>query len=338
VSLLFSPNLTPALFRFIIQLGCMVLSLYIASLNRYNEALKKILLRNLYLAFIVSGFLLALYFMFNTINAINLYGLSILITERGVGMLLSLPWGASNMISSVLLMPFFVCLAWLNSDFNKNIHYIIWIILISMFISIVLTLSRTTITILLLSLFVYGALSRSLKLIVFITSFLFVCYVTIQLYIDSSFIYDLYWQRLANADELLQANGRVEIWQKYIQYISSNYLIPIGYYGAIYKYKFSGHNFFLTTMVEQSLWGVLASLAIYFWAARLTIRRYLLASLEFKNFHLALLMGLLAVFANLQFEDANYTQQFAVYHWAYLGLLFVNIGEQKQEKGAENSA
>lgn len=334
ISLLFSPSLYPALFRFSTQLITKIISLYIASLNNYKLELREIILRRFYMVFITSGVFLSSYFIFNTILKVYQYGTAILITERGVGMLLSLPWGASNMISAILIMPLFVCIAYYHITTNNYQKYFIIISAVLIVSAILLTLSRTTITILILALFLYSILSRSLKLLVATASFLFLSYVVIQLYIDSSFIYDLYWHRLANTEELLQGNGRVEIWQKYIQYILSNSLIPIGYYGAIYKYKFSGHNFFLTTMVEQSLWGVIIAVSIYIWAIKLAFQRYREAIPPFKNFHLAFLIGILAVFANLQFEDANFTQQFATYHWAYLGFLFVDFGVPQQIKNS----
>jgi hypothetical protein len=260
----------------------------------------------------MSGVILSLYYMINFLLKTLKYDFAMVIADRIVGGLASLPWGASNSISAVIFFSLVTSLYLIDYSKKQFWLYIFIFILVS---GIALTLSRTGILIS-LGILVFYVFQKNFmsKLPILITATLIVVLSLVAWSANDSVSFqNVFTDRLDVAD----GNGRSESWIQKINYFSSNPTNPIGYYGSNYIFEgFTAHNFYITTLVEQSVIGILAlSFVFYpFFRSKLFLGR-----------NMVLIVGLFLILFNLFFEDANFTQQYIFIFWIYFSLIYVFI-------------
>lgn len=249
----------------------------------------------------LSGVVLALYFILNLIYKSYVYGFQKVILERYVGGAMSLPWGASNTIAQVLLLSVASYLAIENK--NK------WDVLLLLVIctAIVLTFSRSVILLLVCMIFIILGVRRFFLLAGGGLAFLAAYTAFFSKGIKG---YDTFLSTRLSVANMQSGNGRVATALEKLHYFLSHPFDPIGYYSSIYKFSLSAHNYWITTLVEQSVLGVLISL-VFFW----NVGRMALKTSR------SIFYGYLIVMMGLMVEDPNFVQPYIIVFWVYLSVV-----------------
>ena len=249
----------------------------------------------------LSGVVLALYFILNLIYKSYVYGFQKVILERYVGGAMSLPWGASNTIAQVLLLSVASYLAIENK--NK------WDVLLLLVIctAIVLTFSRSVILLLVCMIFIILGVRRFFLLAGGGFALLAAYTVFFSKGIKG---YDAFLSTRLSVANMQSGNGRVATALEKLHYFLSHPFDPIGYYSSIYKFSLSAHNYWITTLVEQSVLGVLISL-VFFW----NVGRMALKTSR------TIFYGYLIVMMGLMVEDPNFVQPYIIVFWVYLSVV-----------------
>jgi hypothetical protein len=258
----------------------------------------------------VSGVILSLYYIINFFIKTLQNDFSKVISDRIVGGLASLPWGASNSISAVIFFSLITSLYLISNSKKRMWLYISTFVLVS---GIALTLSRTGILIALCVVVFYVFQKNFLsKLPILIVATLIVVSSLIAWSVNDSISFqNVFSDRLDISD----GNGRTDSWVQKLNYLSSNLTSPIGYYGSNYVFEgFTAHNFFITTLVEQSVIGLFALSFVFY-----PFFRFKLFSGQNKIF----IVGLFLILCNLFVEDANFTQQYIFISWLYFTMIYV---------------
>jgi O-antigen ligase len=126
-----------------------------------------------------------------------------------------------------------------------------------------------------------------------------------------------------SGDDVSSLNGRVEIWQQFAEEFWNSPLIGSGYYSTLYTIGSSGHNLILTTVIERGLVGLALSAGILLKAADEVVRGFLRANTpNSKLFFACIGAGGAASLLHLMVEDAFFTQQYIVYSWVALAIVF----------------
>jgi hypothetical protein len=297
ITTLFAPSVLQSSVRaftnvvgYLLYLGCLSL---LATARYSTEDIARIVLR--------SCLILALYFIGNFLYASAVHGLGAVVVERYVGGLMSLPWGASNTIGQVLLLAF-VAYAMLPSKTRLDVLSIALVAL-----AVLLTFSRSVgVLMVLMALAVL-----QLRSIVFFFA-LALCGVA-ALFVSGLVAYSdlevIVLDRI-NPEGLATAGGRFAPMYEKIQYFLEHPLAPIGYYASLSMFDFSAHNYWITTLVEQSILGVLVSLAFFIFAAVGALNIAPRVAVAFG----VVMLGLLV-------EDPHFTQPYIVLFWVLLALL-----------------
>jgi hypothetical protein len=262
-----------------------------------------------------SGVMLSLYYILNFSLQSVQSGFARVISERSVGGLASLPWGASNVISAVLFFSLATALYLVDKSKKLGLsHFALTIILFG----ICLTLSRTGIVLSFMLFAFYFAqnnLFSKLPVLLVIGVLLSgsIYYWSIN---DPNSFESVFTDRV----EVEGGNGRLDIWAEKLDFFTANYNNPIGYYSSLYIFDgVSAHNFFITTLIEQSFVGLL-SLSFLFYP-------FFRAKAFLSNDRM-LLVGLFLGLVNLFFEDANSNQQYIFILWLYMAIIYIVIQRQ----------
>jgi O-antigen ligase len=119
-------------------------------------------------------------------------------------------------------------------------------------------------------------------------------------------------------------NGRFDIWVQKVDFFTKNASNPIGYYSSLYVFDgVSAHNFFLTTLIEQSILGLLSLMFLFYPFFR---------KKAFLGQNRILIFGLLLCLANLFFEDANSNQQYIFTFWLYMTIVYTVMQGNSTQK------
>lgn len=250
---------------------------------------------------IVSCGILAAYFLVNFGFATLAIGVELVVMERYVGGAMSLPWGASNTIAQVLLLAF-VFFAVLEK--RKAIDLILLLIIS---LGILFTFSRSVIFLMLLMYFVIfsarwlGGFS--------VCGLLLVVLIGIAVSFDFSSFEGFIADR-TNPELIYTGNSRLDVMAEKIDYFFLNPLSPIGYYGSLSYFEYSAHNYWLTTLVEQSFIGVIVSFGFFVYVA-------------YKAFSGGSKVGkaFVVIMLALMVEDPHFTQPYIIMFWALLAIL-----------------
>lgn len=249
----------------------------------------------------LSGSVLAIYFILNLIYKSYIYGFQKVILERYVGGAMSLPWGASNTIAQVLLLSIASYLA----IETKNRWDALLLLLICS--AIVLTFSRSIILLLVCMIYIILGVRRFFLLVGGGLALLAAYYTLFSAGFKG---YETFMSTRLSFENMQNGNGRVATALEKLHYFVNHPFDPIGYYSSIYKFSLSAHNYWITTLVEQSVLSVLISL-IFFWTVGV------MASKTSRT----ILFGYLVVMMGLMVEDPNFVQPYIIAFWVYLSVV-----------------
>ncbi|WP_390959529.1 hypothetical protein [Pseudomonas moorei] len=265
---------------------------------------------------IYSGGVLAAYFIVNFLFSSVKLGIQQVILERYVGGAMSLPWGASNTIAQVLLLS---AVSYTILDERRKSDFLMfWLIAAG----ICLTFSRSNMILLFLLFFVVFRL-RQLIVVGAISGFVlgvFFAYMVIFVGWDFSG-FDAFLSSRTDVEILATGNGRLQTLIEKIDYLTNHPFEPIGYYSSLFYFDLSAHNFWMTSLIEQSLAAVMVSLCFFYFVGRTVFRR------DRKVF-----FGFLIIMMALMVEDPHFTQQYITSFWVYLALL-VSFGRTESDMG-----
>lgn len=268
---------------------------------------------------VLFGAILSCYYIGNIVITSVSSGFGEVIIQRYVGGLSSLPWGASNVISAVIFFPLTAAIAaYLR---RKNNYYLVASVL--MFLAILATMSRTGMVLLVAMYFASYFIKEKITLKQVLLP-LFAVLVTImmlsigKLYSEEAF--ELLLSDRFSENNLSTGSGRYDSWTDKLTYASDNILDPIGYYASLYVFDgFTAHNYFITTLVEQSITGLIIN--TLFLIIPFILYRYKVQPLM-RNTYKWYLLGLAVAMINLFFEDANFTQPYMLISWIYMSICY----------------
>jgi len=295
---------------FVVYLGliCSVLSQRLSV-----QALARIL--------IFSGAVLAMYFIVNFFLSSMEHGIQQVILERYVGGAMSLPWGASNTIAQVLLLS---AVSYTILEERRKFDFLMFCLIA---VGICLTFSRSNMLLLFLLLFFVFRM-RQLIMVGFVSVFVlgvFFAYMVISVGWDLSG-FDTFLSSRTDVELLATGNGRLQTMMEKIDYLVDHPFEPIGYYSSLFHFELSAHNFWMTSLIEESLVAVLVSLGFFFFVGRTVFRR-----------DRSVFFGFLIIMMALMVEDPHFTQQYITSFWVYLALL-VAFGFTEKGVGVESES
>ena len=276
---------------------------------------------------------MSIYFIINFLLAVQQNSLDKVLLERENGGLMSLPWGASNTIAACLMMPFFLALdrvfnrkSGRNNRATKNSNTLMFFVMLTIIMAIVITQSRNVISTLVVGMVSIGFLTKNTKpTLIFLGMLALIFFVIISFYgQDLDTIFDA---RLGDqAADIGGFNGRTSLWEISIAYLINHPLEPLGYFGMLGELGHTGHNVFLTTSIEQGIFGLIAYLLFLINNFSFCIKKIFTKSLSSttKRRMVLYLIAILSILLQLQFEDSNLTAQNILYQWVFLALMYLS--------------
>ena len=121
-------------------------------------------------------------------------------------------------------------------------------------------------------------------------------------------------------------NGRTSVWEISLLYFSQHPLQPLGYFGMLGKIGHTAHNIFMTTLIEQSIIGLIAytlfTINNFSFCMSKILTKYLPSPTKTRAVFYIIAMA--SIFVQLQFEDSNLTSQNIVYQWVFLSLMYLS--------------
>lgn len=274
-----------------------------------------------------AGGLVAAYYLANFVYAVSTIGLAAVFLDRVTGGIISLPWGATNVVASVLLFPFSLTFYFASREVSGAGRWKYLVLRILMVAAIATTVSRGAIISLGFGLCVLAVLLRGRRqirvILLLIAAAAVVVYVNKQINdVMSQQVVSTLVNRFQDSD-VRDMNGRIFLWEKFGAAFVESPVFGIGYYSSLYYFQMSGHNLFLTSLVERGLLGFALSAALPIKAGE-TLLHGLAAAPDARTrlFFCCLTAGALSSMLHLMIEDANFTQQYIVYSWVALALVF----------------
>ncbi|WP_309742607.1 O-antigen ligase family protein [Chamaesiphon sp. OTE_20_metabat_361] len=278
--------------------------------------------------FVWSGVIMSAYFIVNFLLAVQQNSLDKVLLERENGGLMSLPWGASNTIAGCLMMPFFLALdrAFNTKSLKFNSRAMMFLAMLLIMFAIIVTQSRNVITTLLLGMTFVGILTKNVKstvlfLVTVITTVTAIAILSGQ---DLSSIFEA---RIGDqAQDVGGFNGRTILWDASIIYFALHPFSPLGYFGMLGEMGHTGHNIFLTTLLERGILGLVAYILFLINNLGFSLKKIFDKSLSFaiRRRMTLYLIAMLSILLQLQFEDSNLTAQNIVYQWIFLALMYIS--------------
>jgi hypothetical protein len=265
---------------------------------------------------LLAGFSLSAYFIGNVVYQSMQHNFIHVIYERQVGGLMSLPWGASNVVAQVLLLSMFSALFIERKDFATSFF------MMTIFLTILITMSRSVFVLSLPLLVLYFGLTRFLIIMA-----IFIAFMAYALWnyaidlVDLSSLQDLI-QRRTNTAELLSGNDRFSLSYSKIEYFLRHPFEPIGFYSSLHTFQSTAHNYWVTTLVEQSLFALLVSTALF-------LLFFARASLLGKQYG----FGFFLIMVGLSVEDPQFTQQYTVMLWLVFLLIQISYEQRVKQRG-----
>ncbi len=277
--------------------------------------------------YIVAATVVALYYLINFVVQANEVGLAGVLLDRVTGGIISLPWGATNVVASLLLLPMLLTFYFGSKTDNTRGGFFYLFARTIMVATILLTQSRGAMIsgafgLVLLAFFFKGRARIRLLAFVALTWFLWAMFDSwVQSVLDQQFVSEIVAR--FSGEDVVDLNGRVQIWEKFSDAFLGSPLLGSGFYSTLYTIGSSGHNIVLTTVVERGLVGLALSSAILIKAAQGVVSGFFRAKAsDLKLFLACLGAGGAASVLHLMVEDANFTQQYIVYSWVALALVF----------------
>jgi O-antigen ligase len=278
--------------------------------------------------FVWSGVIMSAYFIINFLLAVQQNSLDQVLLERENGGLMSLPWGASNTIAGCLMMPFFLALdrAFNTKSLKFNSRAVMFLAMLLIMFAIIVTQSRNVIITLLLGLTFVGVLTKNIKPTILFLGTIVTIVVSIAL-LSGQDLSSIFEARVGDqAQDVGGFNGRTTLWEASILYFSTHPFSPLGYFGMLGEMGHTGHNIFLTTLVEQGVFGLVAYILFLINNLGFCLKKIYDKSLSFgiRRRMTLYMIAMLSILLQLQFEDSNLTAQNIVYQWMFLALMYVS--------------
>ena len=301
--------------------------LYITSHASKNKNAASIYSK-LSLVFVWSGVIMSAYFIVNFLLAVQQNSLDQVLLERENGGLMSLPWGASNTIAGCLMMPFFLALdrAFNTKSLKFNSRVVMFMAMLIIMFAIIVTQSRNVIITLILGLTFVGILTKNIKpTVLFIATI--VTIVTSIAILSGQDLSSIFEARVGDqAQDVGGFNGRTILWEASILYFSIHPFSPLGYFGMLNEMGHTGHNIFLTTLLERGIIGLIAYILFLINNLGFSLKKIFDKSLSFaiRRRMTLYLIAMLSMLLQLQFEDSNLTAQNIVYQWIFLALMYIS--------------
>lgn len=317
-----SPWLIPSLARASVHVLGFFVFLYFASMAGRDPQRRFAEFRRWNGVLVISGVVLAAYYAAVFAGAVVQYGIIEALSERWVGGISALPWGASNAIAATLLFPLVSALVPGAGETRKSWQAIAMALIM---VGILLSLSRNAIACAVL-LFLLVALVAKRRLPLLITACVILAMAAMGDWFAAGTLEDLGRLRFGDAEELRGLNHRLEMWEEMASLLPSYLVEPIGFYGSLPTFRTSPHNAVLTTAIEQGLIGLLFALLLFGETVRRLSARAPSESSYGANVRRILLAGILIVVINLQFEDPHFSYPYIVYCWYFLGLCALAAG------------
>lgn len=327
LSSLMNQDLRVAFARSIFHLFGFIIFLYITS-NCSPSKNAALAYNKISMMFILSGFIMSIYFIGNFLLAVQQNSIGQVLLERTKGGLLGLPWGVSNTIAACLMMPLFSGLERvLNSNKNKETNSIFTLFtIITMMIAILITQSRNGIISSMIGIILISGLTKNKKLILsLVITISIILFVVINLY--GSELDAIFAARIGDGAEDMEGfNGRTSVWEVAILYFSQHPLQPLGYFGMIGEIGHTAHNVFLTTLIDQGILGLFAYLLFlisnFSFCLKKAFNNSLLPATKRRmSFYV---IAMLSILLQLQFEDSNFAVQNIIYQWTFLALMYLS--------------
>ena len=274
---------------------------------------------------VMSGGLMAAYFLIHYAVAIASVGLLGVVVDRGAGGAMSLPWGSSNVVASCFLFPFFLAFYLGRRERSRGRRWAAHLARLLMLVSIVATVSRGAMVALLFGVVAHAVIAgRGRRRGIVVASVAAIlCAVVADLLNGGQWsgqLLELAGSRL-DRTEVSQLNGRTDRWTEFGGLFMQAPLIGAGYFGSFATAGGTGHNLVLTTLVERGLLGTLCSAVVLSLATwRALAGRLRARDAQDRLLFSCILSGGAASLLHLMVEDANSTHQYIVYSWLALAL------------------
>jgi len=280
---------------------------------------------------VASAAVLSLYFIATFVLAVQAYGFLTVVAQRYAGGAMALPWGASNAIASPLIYPFFFALYLTPSAaLTRARRLLVKSVTLLLCLAITLTLSRGAIlatvfgALLLAALLDVRSQVRLLASLVLIAAAVvaFNYWLVSQQFLSEG-IGGAFVERVQRQD-IATLNLRTVVWAEYLQLLGKSPLLGEGYYSSVWLHDMTPHNIVLTTFIERGLIGFVLSAAVVMYGAWVIGRDLRLPGLRRRDpFFPYAAAGGVASLVHLMVEDANFTQQYIIYSWIFLAVIFL---------------
>lgn len=258
---------------------------------------------------------LSFYFIVNFTFSIIENGWATTISERYVGGTMSLPWGASNIISIALTACLgILCIAEILYD--RRVRSITFVIYLT---AVFLTFSRTGLMIGSMVVF-YTLLSRlSLVRGLFFFSFFVIIFPVLVAFIFTYFSSVSLFSNRYSLENIGGMNGRLELWRDYLfKFIDEPFNFH-GFYSALSYSEHTPHNIILSIAFDLGVIGVLLFSSMLLLLFYLVLR---VASKFYYKKNITKAVGVIFIpmlcFFNFMFEDGIYIPQTWYVFYVYI--------------------
>ena len=265
-----------------------------------------------------SGVLTSIYYLSVMVNEIFINGNYAAIYERYSGGALELPWGASNVVASVLLLPFFISTSSLSRNNNSRLKLVAPILLGCGILS---TMSRTSVIIMIIwIIFTIARNGDYLKKLSYLGAACVVLWSGLNATgLKDSKDFDIMISNRVDFQSNAEIGGRKLLWLETISNINATHSQPIGYYQSIAEFGYTSHNFILSMMIETGVLGTAAGLFLFGFTVVTSFVRSMKdegGEIIIRCFAFTLLLVL------MMFEDSIYTMQFSLMVASSISLIF----------------
>jgi O-antigen ligase len=301
--------------------------------------------RSLSWVLVLTGGIIGTYFVTRFVLAVAKIGLGAVLVDRVTGGVYSLPWGATNVVASTLILPVFLTFYLANPAAvpSARARALVVVLRLVMMGAVFAAVSRGANVSMIVGMVALLAVLRGRprrQLLLFFGAF-GVVLAGIDAWTGgaiTSAATSGFFSRFQAAD-VGNLNGRTDIWQHFLGAFANSPLVGVGYFASLRMFGTTGHDLVLTTLVERGILGAALSVLVVlsaagYWYAGL--RRAQTA--ERRLFLGALGVGGACSMLHLMFEDANFTQQYMIMSWIALALPFLAWRADLQPRSLPASA
>jgi O-antigen ligase len=343
VSTLNSPDFIPSAARwFPNALGfCVFLYLLSPNLFRLARPASAPRFQVALVVLVTSAAVMSVYSTVTFLVAVGRWGFGTVIQQRSFGGVLALPWGASNVVASALIYPVFFALYLAQDAARSRPRRVVFKgVAVLLCLAIALTLSRGATIATAIGALILGSLSdfRSRLKLVGTIALIACTLVAVDYWIVSqqqlsAGLGQAFLERIQGQD-VGTLNSRTELWSEYVGLIGRAPLFGEGYWSSLFLHQSGPHNIVLNTLVQRGLIGFLLSAPIVVYAAwQIGIELFVTPRTRRNPFFVYAAAGGVASMVHLMVEDANFSQQYMVYSWVFLAVIFLARNELRT-KGA----